>query len=138
MKISEVIVEQQILDEGITDWLNSKVNDLLDKVFGPPSEKLEPGELEKIMGGPVFRIADPSNEEMRVEIEKYMAQAKIDREAKKAAEKLKSTSQRVIEVVKVLGAIVLAKVDHRQLGKAIGELIIWLLRIIMRALLKRA
>ena len=130
MRATEFIAEQQ-LDEGISDTIDR----ILDKVLGPAGEPMQPGEFERRVG----KIpSSPTTQEMEAQIAKYLANAKIEREAEELAWRNKTTVEKINHYLVKLAAVVFTYVNPEKLGRAIGDLIYMLLKALIRALLKRS
>jgi pentose-5-phosphate-3-epimerase len=130
MRAEEFIAEQQ-LDESISDTIDR----ILDKVLGPAGEPMQPGEFERRVG----KIpANATTQEMEAQIAKYLANAKIEREAEELAWRNKTTVEKINHYLVKLAAVVFTYVNPEKLGQAIGDLIYMLLKALIRALLKRS
>jgi hypothetical protein len=130
MRAEEFIAEQQ-LDEGISDTIDR----VLDKILGPAGKPMQPGEFERRVG----KIpANATTQEMEAQIAKYLANAKIEREAEELAWRNKTTVEKINHYLIKLAAVVFTYVNPEKLGRAIGDLIYMLLKALIRALLKRS
>ena len=129
MRIHEIVVEQN-LNEGISDV----VNRTLDKIFGPASEPMQPGEFERRVG----KIpSSPTTQEMKAQVAKYLEQAEIDRAAEELAWKNKTTVEKIKHYLMQIAAVVLTRINPKLLGRALGNLIYIIIKAIIEALLKR-
>lgn len=130
MRIQEIIVEQT-LNEGISDAIDRWV----DKVFGPPGEKMQPGEFERKVG----KIpASPTTQELKAQIAQYLDKANIEREAEELAWRNKTTVEKIKHYVIRMAEVVFTYIDPEKLGRAVGDLIIIIVKAIINALLKRS
>ena len=130
MRAQEFIQEQN-LNEGISD----AVNRVLEKIFGPANEPMQPGEFERKVG----KIKpSPNTEQLRDYVAKYLEQAEIERAAEELAWKNKTTVEKIKHYLFVIAAVVLSMVNPRALGRAIGDLIYLIIKAIINALLKRS
>ena len=130
MRIHEIVVEQQ-LDEGI----GTVVDNVLDKIFGPGNEPMQPGEFERKVG----KIPDsPTTSQMKKYIAQYLANAKIEREAEELAWRNKTTVEKIKHYLIQIAAIVFTYISPERLGRAIGDLIYLIIKAIINALLKRS
>ena len=129
MRIHEIIVEQN-LNEGISDV----VDRVLEKIFGPAGTPMQPGDFERMVG----KIKpNQSTEEMQAAVEKYLANAKIEKAAEELAWKNKTTVEKIKHYLMVIAAVVLSRVNPRALGRALGDLIYMIMKAIINAMLKR-
>lgn len=130
MKIHEIVVEQQ-LDEGISDV----VDRILDKIFGPAGEPMQPGEFERKVG----KIpASPTTSQLKKAVAQYLVNAEVERAAEELAWKNKTTVEKIKHYLIQLAAVVFAYIDPEKLGRAIGDLIYLIIKAIINALLKRS
>ena len=130
MKIHEIVVEQQ-LDEGI----GAVVDNVLNKIFGPPGEPMQPGEFGRKVGKiPV----SPTTQELEEIVAQYLFKAKIDQEAEELAWRNKTTVEKINHYLVKLAAVLFTYIDPERLGRAIGNVIIIIIKAIINALLKRS
>lgn len=130
MKIHEIVVEQN-LNEGIADVVNS----WFDQLFGPPGEKMKPGEFERKVG----KIpTSPTTQELKAQIAQYLSKANIEREAEELAWRNKTTVEKIKHYLVKIATVVFTYIDPEKLGRAIGDLIIIIIKAIINALLKRS
>lgn len=129
MRIHEIVVEQD-LNEGISDTIDR----VLDKILGPAGEPMQPGEFERRVG----KIpANATTQEMEAQIAKYLANAKIEREAEELAWRNKTTVEKIKHYLMQIAAVVLTRINPKLLGRALGNLIYIIIKAIIEALLKR-
>jgi hypothetical protein len=130
MRAQEFIQEQK-LNEGVND----AVDRLIDKVFGPAGEKMQPGEFERKVG----KIpASPNTKQLQKAVADYLAKADIEREAEELAWRNKTSVEKIKHYLIQIAAVVFSVIDPEKLGRALGDLIFIIIKAIINALLKRS
>lgn len=124
-------IQEQNLNEGISD----AVDRVLEKIFGPPGEKMQPGDFERMVG----KIPpSPTTSQMKKAVKQYLTNAKIEREAEELAWRNKTTVEKIKHYLIQIAAVVFAYINPEKLGRAIGDLIYLIIKAIINALLKRS
>lgn len=130
MRAQEFIQEQN-LNEGISD----AVNGVLEKIFGPPDEKMQPGEFERMVG----KIPpSPTTSQLKKAVKQYLANSEIERAAEELAWKNKTTVEKIKHYLLQIAAVVFSVINPEKLGRALGDLIYIIIKAIINALLKRS
>ena len=133
MRICEVLEQPYQLEEGLASWLDNKIEELFDRVFGT-IKPLKPGDFDKLVG----KIRpNETEQEVRANVERYLEKARLEREAEELAQKNKTTVEKVKEFLINAAAVVLSRIDVEKLGEAIGKVIFWILKRLVEAMLKR-
>ena len=130
MRAQEFIVEQN-LNEGISD----AVDRVLEKIFGPGNEPMQPGDFERKVG----KIpASPTTNQLKKTVKQYLANAEIERAAEELAWRNKTTVEKINHYLMRIAAVVFTYINPERLGRALGDLIYLIIKAIINALLKRS
>lgn len=130
MRAQEFIVDQN-LNEGISD----AVDRVLEKIFGPAGTPMEPGEFERKVG----KIpTSPTTKQLQQAVAQYLDKANIEREAEELAWRNKTTVEKIKHYIIRIAEVIFTFIDPEKLGRALGDLIVIIVKAIINALLKRS
>ena len=131
MRIQEIVLEQQQLNEGV---IGATVDRMLDKLFGPSNEPISPEEFNR----KISKIPqNATNVEMKAQVEHYLRQAGLDQKIEQLAWKKKTTFEKMKHYVIVLVGTAAVIIGPEKLGQALGDLLVKLAELIINALFKR-